>query len=276
MIKKLYIVFLAFMMVIPVVRLQAAQETDQKFQGFNLQGYTDSGEKSWEVNGDTANIDGTKVKLSNVVAHSYGEEKINMTAETGTIDQSNGQMQLNKDVIIVSESGTQLTTDSIEWQRENDLVTTEDEVQIIDEGMMMTGKGMDAHPGLKNATIKEDVTVRMDTERKGGDGKVVTITSDGPMTIDQGKSVATFEDNVVAIQQDKTLKADRMEVYFEADMSGIKQLICTGNVEILQGENKTFAEKAVYNAGEQKMILSGRPKMKMIIEGENAITAFGN
>lgn len=263
------------MMVSPV-SAQPDQGLDQKFQGFNLQGYTDTGDKAWEVSGDSANIDGSKVKLSNVVAHAYGEEKINLTAETGEIDQTSGNMHLNKDVIIVSERGAQMMTDSLTWERDKDLVSTKDEVQLIDDGMLVTGKGMDAHPGLKNATIKEDVTVRVDTERKGGDPRVVTITSDGPVTIDQGKSFATFEDNVVAIQEGRTLKADRMEVFFDGEMKGVDRIICSGNVQIIQGENTTYAEKAVYNAADRKLVLSGRPKMKMIIEGENAITAFGN
>jgi LPS export ABC transporter protein LptC/lipopolysaccharide transport protein LptA len=249
---------------------------DQKIKGFNLQGYSDNGDKAWDVNGDTADVNGSKVTLSNVDANSYGEEKINVTADKGTIDQASGNMQLNKDVIVTSERGTQLITDSLNWSREKDLVSTSDPVIITDKAMMVKGKGMEAKPGLKNATIQEDVTVRMNTEPKKIDGRYVTVTSDGPMTIDQVKLSAIFEDNVVAIQADKMIKADKMEVHFLPEMKGIKEMVCLGNVEIYQGENKTYAEKATYDAATQKVTLSGRPKLIMLTDEKNGISAFTN
>jgi len=114
----------------------------------------------------------------------------------------------------------------------------------------------------------------VDTEPESTNDKIVTITADGPMVIDQAGSKAIFKDNVVARQGGRTLRADVMEVYFDQEMSQVNQLICIGNVEIMQGENKTFAEKAVYDAQHQKITLSGRPKMIFITEGEGSIESF--
>lgn len=249
---------------------------EQKIKGFNLQGYNDAGDKAWDVNGSTADFKGSEITLSNVDANSYGQEKVNLTAEKGTINQASGDMRLEKDVMITSERGMQLMTDSLNWNRNKDLVTTQDPVVITDKTMMVKGKGMTASPGLKNAEIKQDVTVRVNTEPKKYNGRMVTITSDGPMTIDQQKLTATFDTNVVASQGDRMLKADRMEVHFQADMKGITDMVCIGNVEITQGENKTYAEKATYDAATQKVILSGRPKLIMETDGNNGITAFTN
>jgi len=178
----------------------SAEEPEQKFKGFNLQGYKEDGEKAWDVNGDTADIEGTKVKLSNVVANSYGDQKVNVTAEEGTIDQANGNMHLERDVIITSQDGSQLVTDSLDWNRNEDTVTTEDDVLITDKRLTVTGTGMKAKPGLKNAKIEEDVTVVLDTEIEDSENDKVTITCDGPVTIDQIESVAEFVENVVAVQ----------------------------------------------------------------------------
>ena len=254
-----------------------AQEPEQKFQGFNLQGYDDKGEKAWNVNGDTADIMGSEIILSNVDANTFGEQKMNVTAKKGTVDQLSGKMRLEKDVVITSEDGKQLMTDTLDWNRTEDLVTTEDDVIITDERMMATGKGMKAQPGLKSAEIHKDVTVTIETKpEKQEESQTVTITSDGPMVIDQAKSVATFEDNVVAVETDRILKADRMEIYFDNEMKGITQMVCLGNVEIEQGENKTFAKKAVYNAADQKLTLSGRPKLILLTEGGGLFAAAGN
>lgn len=248
----------------------------QQFQGFNLQGYNDKGEKSWVVNGDKADILGSKVKISNVAAESYGDQKVNLTADEGTIDQVSGNIHLEKDVVITSEKGAQMTTDSLDWDRTKDLVQTDDDVVITDKDMMVTGKGMDAHPGLKSAEIHKNVTATMDTEPAPETTSTVTITCDGPMTLDQATSMAVFQDNVVAVQKDQKLKADRMEVYFDQGQKKIKQMICTGHVEITRGENKSYADKAVYDGAEQKLTLSGRPKLILITEGNNAITSPGN
>ena len=273
--KKIFFITIFYVTVASLVSAEQVP-TDQQIKGFNLQGYTDSGEKAWDVNGKTAQINGPEVTLSDVDANSYGKEKMNVTAEKGTINQVSGDMHLEKDVIITSERGAQLMTDSLTWNKKNDLVTTSDNVFITDKGMMVKGKGMKASPGLKNAEIQEDVTARVNTEPRKKNGRIVTITSNGPMTIDQIKLTGTFEDNVVALQDEKMLRADKMEVHFLADMKGITELVCTGNVEITQGDNKTYADKATYNAATQKVILSGRPKLIMQTDENNGIAAFTN
>ena len=96
------------------------------------------------------------------------------------------------------------------------------------------------------------------------------------MVIDQANRIATFLDSVVAVYEERTLHADRMDVYFNEDMKDIKKMICTGNVVIEQGENKTYAQKAEYDRESGKLILSGRPKLILLTEGENAITSIGD
>ena len=263
-------------MVMGVTSVALAQESDQTFQGFNLQGYDESGNKTWDVTGDTADIEGGEVKISNVDANTFGEQKVNVTAKTGIVHQESGDMHLEKDVVITSERGTQLLTDSLDWNRNDDLVTTDDDVVITDNEFTASGKGMQAEPGLKTAQIQEDVTVTVQSEPEEQPENVVTITCDGPLIIDQAQSMATFEENVVAIQGARRLKADRMEVFFDQEAQHIKKLVCIGNVEITQGENKSFADEATYMADEQIVILSGRPKLIMITEGENAITSTGD
>jgi len=259
-----------------LISISFAQEGDQQFEGFNLQGYNDDGQKAWDVKGDTANIVGTEIELSNVNAVSYGKEDVNVTADRGSIEQMKGNMHLQDDVVVTSGNGSQLMTDSLYWNRDDDLVTTEDDVIIIDDKITVTGTGMEAQPGLKSAVIQEDVTVTINTEEKVGEKKFITVTCDGSVEIDQVNAKAVFNINVVAVQEDQILKADTMEIYFNEDMSDISKMVCIGNVVIEQGENQTFAEKAVYDAVTKKLVLSGRPKLILLTEGENAVTAIGN
>jgi len=216
---------------------------EQQFQGFNLQGYTESGEKSWDVHGETADIMDSKVKIHNVDANVYGQKKMNVTADLGFIDQSNGKMRLEKNVVMTTDEGSQLLTDSLDWDRTNDLVSTPDKVFLMDSRLSASGTGMTGHPGLKSAKLLKDVSVLFNTAAKMAKGekpkaiamnpsKIATITCDGPMIIDQSQSIATFEKNVVAVQTDRTLKADRLEVYFDQQTSQIKKMICLGNAKV--------------------------------------------
>ncbi len=252
-----------------------ANEPGQQFEGFNLQGFTEDGKKAWTVNGSNADILGDKIKIMDVDAESYGDEKVFLTAQTGTIDQVSGTIHLEKDVIITSERGTQMTTDSLDWNRNEDLVKTDDNVLITEKDMTMTGTGLEAHPAMKTAQFQKDVTVTMDTEPAPETTSTITITSDGPMEIDQTKSYAVFQDNVVAVQADQTLKADRMEIFFDEVKKEIREMICTGHVVIIRGANQSFADKAVYSGTQRKLTLSGRPKLILVTEGNNTITALG-
>jgi LPS export ABC transporter protein LptC/lipopolysaccharide transport protein LptA len=236
----------------------------QEFEGFNLNGYTKGGEKSWEINGDKANVSDNKVRITNVDANSFGADQVNLKSKTGSIDKASGNVHLEKDVVITSEKGAQMTTDTLDWKRNEDLVTTQDPVVITDDSLKVTGKGMVAHPSLKVASIQEDVKAHVSTDATATKpSQNITITSDGPMEMDQTAQKAIFNDNVVAteVATGRQLKADKMEVYFDQKAKGIKKLICTGNVSVHQGENVSYADKLIYDGATQKMTLSGSPKL---------------
>lgn len=248
----------------------------QKFQGFNLEGYEDDGRKAWDIKGDNADIIGSTITLTNIDANRYGSQDVNLKAKKGTVDKASGNIHLEKDVVITSKAGVQMTTDTLDWQKEKDLVSTDDKVFIKHEKMDASGTGLKAQPGMRVAQLDHDVTVKMNTETEEKIPQILTITCDGPMEIDQAKNHAVFNKNVVAVQIGRELKADRMEIYFDPAGKQLKEIISIGNVVITQGDNKTFADKAIYNALEKKMTLSGRPKLILKTEGAGGIGGFGD
>ncbi len=258
---------LAFIMMVPLSH--AAQEAastspvGQQLQGFNLNGYANDGKKQWEINGDKADISDEKINVTNVDANFYGQQNANLKAKTGVIDKANGDIQLNKDVVITSDQGAQMTTDTLNWSRNKDLVSTPDPVRIDDQQGTITGKGLTAHPNLKKAELKQDVKAVINTKPQNSSNQVVTITCDGPMQMDQAKMYAVFHDNVVAVEVStgRELHADTMEVYFDDKNKKIKKLICTGNVRVVQGDNASYADQMVYNGEDQTLVMTGRPKL---------------
>lgn len=245
---------------------------EQEFEGFNLNGYTDGGSKSWDINGDRAKISDEKVKITNVNANSYGEQNVNLKSRTGSIDKANGDVHLENDVVITSEQGAQMTTDTLNWKRSENLVSTDDSVEIKDESLTITGKGMVAQPDLKTASIHENVKADVTATPSSGGTQNISITSDGPMEMDQLKQIVIFNENVVAtdVTTGRELKADKMEVYFDQQAKSIKKLVCIGNVSVHQGENVSYSEQLVYDAVTQKMTLSGKPKLVFDLNSQSA------
>jgi lipopolysaccharide export system protein LptA len=92
--------------------------------------------------------------------------------------------------------------------------------------------------------------------------------------IDQLKNKATFNKNVVAIESGRTLKADLMEVYFDPVTNKIKEAVCTGHVQMIQGGNVTNSEKAVYNGANQTLTLLGQPKLIMMTGDKGIMPAL--
>ena len=243
------------------VVVHANQSTDQQFQGFDLAGYDNGGNKTWDINGDKADIMGDIIKMTNIVANAYGDQNMHLTAKRGTLDKVNGNIHLEEDVVITTDTGAKLVTDSLDWDRNQDLVQTDDHVVLTREKMVASGTGMKAKPDLKTAQMNEDVDVKIDMEFKDEPGRIITITCDGPLEIDYQKELAIFNENVIAIDGDRKLVTDKLELYFDTATSKIKEIICIGNVAITQGENTSYSQRAVYKAQEQRVILTGRPKI---------------
>jgi len=254
-----------------VLTLARAQDSgvQQQLQGFNLNGYSNTGQKTWQVNGDKADISDDKIKITNVDADFYGKENANLTSKTGTIDKVSGQVHLQDDVVITSERGTKMTTDSLDWNRNKDLVTTQDPVKITDSQGVVTGKGLIAHPNLKQAAINRDVKAVIetnpDTVNKADEAtsQKVTITCDGSMQLDQLNFHATFTDNVVAVEEStgRKLYADKMDIWFDDKNKKIKKVICKGHAKVIQGNNASYADEMVYTGEDQKLVMTGRPKI---------------
>lgn len=239
----------------------------QQLQGFNLNGYSNTGQKTWEVNGDKADIFDDKIKIANVDANFYGKEKANLKSDTGTINKATGQIHLQDNVVITAERGTKMTTDTLDWDRNRDLVTTKDPVKIIDAQGVVTGQGLTAHPNLKQASINKDVKAVINTVQPAvamaSDSQKVTITCDGPMLMDQLNFHATFSDNVVAIEQatGRTLYADKVDVWFDDKNKKINKVVCKGHVKAIQGNNASYADEMVYTGDDEKLVMTGRPKI---------------
>lgn len=278
------------------------QESDQQISDFSLAGYGEKGKKNWDLSGKSADIFTEVVKLNDVTGNLYGkDENIKLTADKGDFNKVDGKVHLESNVVITTSSGTKLTTDSLDWDRKNQLVTTDDTVNIQRDNMVIVANGAKGEPNLKKVALEKDVKLdinpanQVESEGQAVKEKIV-ITCDGPLEIDYEKNIATFNNNVKVERTDSTIYSDKMDVYFIASGkeekpkdatqtnksqefmgSKIDRIVARGNVRVVRGENMSYSEEAIYTAADKKLILNGRPKLIIYsTEGLSKDASFGN
>lgn len=253
-----------------------AQETGQQFLEFNLSGHSQQGEKTWEVKGESADVFSDVVKLKNVDADLYGQEKVNLKAKKGNLNKASGDMHLEEDVIAVTETGSTMTTDSLDWKRDSNLITTEDKVRIEKENLVAVGTGAEAKTDLKKAKLKDDVIVEIASEDENKNLNKTVITCDGQLDIDYQNSIAIFNENVKVKDLRGEMFSDTMEVYFDSQTKAIIKIIAKGHVKIVRDENESYSDEAIYTEADKKITLIGRPKLILYSEEGDLNAPFGN
>ena len=241
----------------------ATDESEQKILGFSLSNFDEENKKTWDLEGDTLEVFGNIINLTNIKANVYGkEEDMVLTADNGSFDRTEGKVHLQDNVIITSETGTKLMTDTLDWFQKNQLVTTEDKVNVSRDGLEAEGIGAVGHTDLKQVSLNKEVQVDIISESEDKkEMKKTTITCDGPLDIDYKGQTAVFNVNVKSDDGESQLYADKMTGYFDEDTKKIIKIVAEGNVKIVRGEDISYSEKAIYNAQTQRITLTGRPKI---------------
>ncbi len=310
MIHKTFLTLLAFLLLASVsfAEEEKPQESDQQIQDFSLSSFGEKGKKTWDLSGKSADIFSDVVKLKSVVGNLYGkDEDIKLTADKGDFDKAQSRIHLQDNVVIATSSGAKLTTQSLDWDRKNQVVSTKDMVNIEKGNMLTTASGIHGEPSLKKVSLEKDVTVNINPTpaENGKEPSVkqkIVITCDGALQIDYQKNVATFNKNVKVDTQDALIQSEIMDVYFggtgkaatekkkekdAAEAAGMGNIMGAGgaskidkivarvNVRISRGENISYSDEATYDAVNKKVILSGKPRL-ILYSGEGLDASLGN
>jgi LPS export ABC transporter protein LptC len=240
------------------------QESDQKIMGFSLSNFGEKNEKTWDLKGETLEVFGNLIQLTNITANLYGkDEDMILTADEGSFDRAEGKVHLQDNVHITSETGAKMVTDTLDWFQNNQLVTTNDKVNISRGSLEMEGVGAVGKTDLKQFSLNKEVEVNITSESPEDETKLkkTTITCDGNLDIDYQGQTAVFNNNVKADDGESQLYADKMTAYFDRESKKIVKIISEGNVKIVRGQDISYSEKAIYDASSQKISLIGSPKI---------------
>jgi len=261
----LLVVFvLSVMLLDVVVAVETKDDSDQKILGFSLSNFGDKNEKTWDLKGETLEVFGNLIQLTNITANLYGnDEDMVLTADTGSFNRTEGKVHLQDNVRIASETGAKMMTDTLDWFQNNQLVTTNDKVNISKGSLEMEGTGAVGKTDLKQFSLNKDVEVNITSESPQDKTqlKKTTITCDGNLDIDYQGQTAVFNNNVKADDGESQLYADKMTAYFDKESKKIVKIISEGNVKIVRGQDVSYSEKAIYDASSQKISLIGSPKI---------------
>ena len=96
---------------------------------------------------------------------------------------------------------------------------------------------------------------------------LTVITSDR-LTFDYQKQFALFEKNVVVVDPEMRMYADRMTVRFGTD-NKVNEIKAEGRVHIIQEDKESRSELAIYNLLQGVIILTGKPQ---VTRGKDILT----
>jgi outer membrane protein assembly factor BamD len=123
-------------------------------------------------------------------------------------------------------------------------------------------------PPKEKEKPKKEVLPETEQAKLVGTGQPMDITSDRVETYSK-ENLIIFKGNVMARQKDIVIYADSLEAVVIEDGKGIEKVIADGNVKIQQGVRVANCEKAIFYNLDQKVVLTGDPK---VWEGDNIVS----
>ncbi len=237
-------------------------DANQEIWNFSLSGHDATGNKKWEIRGDTASVfSDEEINLSEVKATSYGPSgNFILNSKKGIFDKVRNNIQLEEEVTGQSSDGIKLRSDHINYKAETGEIETDAFIEIEQKQMRTFGYGAKANPEQKRLELEKNITVvaRPST----------TITCRGPLAIHYKDHLAVFENEVRVIDPRGEITSDRMEVHFDKDLETIRLVVAMGNVRIVQGGNVTQSDRAEYDVKEGKVTLSEQPQVQVVPSNE--------
>ncbi len=95
----------------------------------------------------------------------------------------------------------------------------------------------------------------------------IDIDSDG-VEGNQKENTVTFKGNVIARQENITLYANKLVIFYDGNTRKMKLIVATGNVKVIQLNRRATSQKATFEQDENKVVFDGDAVVR---EGENVI-----
>jgi outer membrane protein assembly factor BamD len=147
------------------------------------------------------------------------------------------------------------------------MTAPEVEVKPVEENRMAVLPSSSA-PSQDKERVKKGISPETKETKLVDKSQPIDITSD-KVEAYWKENLVIFRGNVIARQKDIVIYADALEAVTIEDGKGIERVIARGNVKIQQGLRVAHCQKAVFYNLDQKVVLTGEPKVS---EGENVVS----
>lgn len=136
------------------------------------------------------------------------------------------------------------------------------------EGEQITAISSSQAPSKGKEEVREKTPLETPLAKLVDKSQPIDITSDKVEAFWK-ENLIIFKGNVIARQKDIVIYADSIEAVTIEDGKGIDRVTAGGNVKVQQGLRVATCQKAVFYNLEQKVVLTGDPRVS---EGENIVS----
>jgi len=242
-------------------------ELEQKIIQFKLCNYKEDGSKKWELKGDSADVMSDVIYLTDIIVDMYDKTPVRFKSDDGWYNKGNQIAFLDKNVLLTTPDGFELTTDAVEWDGKTEIVSTSSFVNVKRSDVLARGTGAKAFPQMRQVMLKKDVEVKLlrgiinvgfDESDDAQDKETkATITCDGPMEIDYDNNIAIFKNNVKVEDDRGKMLSEFMQAHLDPESKDILKVVAEGEVRVMRGKDCTYSQKAIYDTTNQKIIFLG-------------------
>ena len=214
--------------------LEASQSSlDQQLQKFSLTGFDEKGKTEWNLEGDSAKID-----LSRMVF-------------------------LDQNVTLRLKDNTVIKTDHVQWSQDGGVLRTDAWVTVDYENTHVKGRGAYGRLSEGYIQLNRDIDMTMNSSTK--------LTCKGPMKIFYNQNLMHFFRKVKVVDSRGTLSARRMDVTLDSATRKIEKIIATGDVVIERGSDTTHSKRAIYSLDTGSIRLEGNPEVTLHNTGSGVL-----
>ena len=186
---------------------------------------------------------GDKKTLRGVRLEVVGDngERLLLTGSEGQFDMADKRAQLSGDVQVAGKNGFRLTTSSLYFDGERDVIFTSDEIAFETSGMAGRGRGLNYLTRGQTLKIPAEVHVTFQGEVAGG---VPVEISSGDMTLGLRESEVVFNDAVVMSRGLESFSGNYLKATLDPSRRRILSVKAYGQVSasFLSGNEKARAE----------------------------------
>jgi len=237
---------------------------------------TKTGRKIWDVTcKEASSKDGRNYAINEPKVQIRGSEyNMQVTAANGSIrreDERNNSLLLDGGVHvkIADPAHTVMRTEKLQWLASKRVLQTESHVDVQRTDISVSGTGMELEPQEQGREVRlvrlnKDVKARISPKASKAaifstisgkhesdddkDAPPMIITSKGPMLIHRDTNVISFSDRVVVQRGTLTLRCESLELSVDVKARQVKEVLCTGGMEAVDGENGVSGDSLSWDA----------------------------